>query len=81
MGVVGGDEGPVVQDEVEVDTSSVACDGGCGPLGHPRVYLAIEPSSGEVECPYCSRRFVYAPGAGAITTGEIPGRMPGPKPR
>ena len=58
------DEAPVVQDVVEVDTSSVACDGGCGPLGHPRVYLAIDPASGEVECPYCSRRFVYRP-AGA----------------
>jgi uncharacterized Zn-finger protein len=72
MGVVGGDEGPVVQDEVEVDTSSVACDGGCGPLGHPRVYLAIEPSSGEVECPYCSRRFIYRP-AGATAPGPGPG--------
>ncbi|MCE3249291.1 MAG: hypothetical protein K0R41_3116 [Geminicoccaceae bacterium] len=72
MGVVGGDEGPVVQDEVEVDTPSVACDGGCGPLGHPRVYLAIEPSSGEVECPYCSRRFIYRPG-GATAPGPGPG--------
>ena len=71
MGVVG-DEGPVVQDEVEVDTASVACDGGCGPLGHPRVYLAIDPSSGEVECPYCSRRFIYRP-AGPTAPGPGPG--------
>ena len=33
----------------------VACDG--GKLGHPRVYLHMD-ASGEVVCPYCSRRFV-----------------------
>ena len=36
----------------------VACDGGDGPLGHPRVWLRIE--GGEIECPYCSRLFVLA---------------------
>jgi uncharacterized Zn-finger protein len=45
-------------DEVIVVTSSiVGCDGGGGALGHPLVYLRIEPE-GEVVCPYCSRRFV-----------------------
>jgi uncharacterized Zn-finger protein len=34
-----------------------ACDGGEGPLGHPRVYLNLGPS-GKIECPYCSRLFV-----------------------
>jgi uncharacterized Zn-finger protein len=58
---VASDEGPLVRDEVEVDSPSVVCDGGCGPLGHPRVYLAIDPATGEVECPYCSRRFIYRP--------------------
>lgn len=48
-----------VTDEVYVDSRSVACDGG-GALGHPRVYLAID-ESGRVECPYCSRRFIYDP--------------------
>jgi len=33
----------------------VACDG--GKLGHPRVFLNLGPK-GEVECPYCSRRYV-----------------------
>jgi len=36
----------------------VACDGGGGPLGHPRVYLHIESESGQVTCPYCSRTYV-----------------------
>jgi uncharacterized Zn-finger protein len=49
-----------VSDEVEVDSRSVVCDGGEGPLGHPRVFLAID-RSGQVECPYCSRRFVLRP--------------------
>ncbi|HQT73907.1 MAG: zinc-finger domain-containing protein [Acidiphilium sp. 37-67-22] len=44
----------------------VACDGGGGPLGHPRVYLKIEGS--EITCPYCSRHYRLAgdarPGAG-----------------
>ena len=39
----------------------VACDGGDGPLGHPRVWLRIEGK--EIECPYCSRLFVLAPDA------------------
>jgi len=39
----------------------VACDGGDGPLGHPRVWLRIEHD--EVECPYCSRLYVLAAGA------------------
>ncbi|MCC7016810.1 MAG: zinc-finger domain-containing protein [Rhodospirillales bacterium] len=48
-------------DAVVVESPAVACDGG-GALGHPRVYLRIGPS-GEIVCPYCSRRFVLAEGA------------------
>lgn len=40
-----------------VDTDVVACDGGDGPLGHPRVYLHMT-DAGEVTCPYCGRRYV-----------------------
>jgi uncharacterized Zn-finger protein len=47
----------------EVGTRSVSCDGGGGPLGHPKVYLQIG-EEGFVECPYCDRRFVLKPGAG-----------------
>ena len=37
----------------------VACDGGGGPLGHPRVWLTLG-TDGEITCPYCSRRYVKA---------------------
>ncbi|MGC6452299.1 MAG: zinc-finger domain-containing protein [Candidatus Puniceispirillaceae bacterium] len=39
----------------------VACDGGGGPLGHPRVWLTLG-TDGEITCPYCSRRYVKASG-------------------
>jgi uncharacterized Zn-finger protein len=52
-----------------VDQVTVACDGGGGPLGHPRVYLNIE-SAGLVDCPYCGRRYVLKPGAGAAASGH-----------
>lgn len=42
---------------VYVNETVVACDGGSGALGHPRVYLNMGPD-GVVECPYCDRRFV-----------------------
>mgnify|MGYP000980430415 CR=1 FL=1 len=44
-----------------VQETAVACDGGEGALGHPRVYLRID-GSGQVECPYCDRRFILAHG-------------------
>lgn len=42
---------------------NIACDGGDGPLGHPRVWLHIEHE--QIFCPYCSRIYKLAPGAGA----------------
>jgi uncharacterized Zn-finger protein len=42
---------------IEIDEMIAACDGGGGPLGHPKVYLSLAPA-GSVECPYCSRLFV-----------------------
>ncbi len=50
---------------VTVQELRVYCDGG-GTLGHPGVYLNIE-AEGHVACPYCSRRFELAEGAGAGT--------------
>lgn len=47
----------------EVTTTRVACDGGEGALGHPRVWLSIG-ESGFVECPYCDKKYVLAAGAG-----------------
>lgn len=48
-----------------VTAASVPCDGGGGALGHPKVYLRIDPVSRDVVCPYCSRRFVQDPHAKA----------------
>ncbi len=39
-----------------VTSTTVGCDGGGGPLGHPKVYLKCG-EDGEFVCPYCSRRF------------------------
>jgi len=47
---------------ISVDSRTVACDGGDGPLGHPRVFLHI--ADGQVMCPYCSRLYVLKDGAG-----------------
>ena len=41
-----------------VDKMRVACDGGEGALGHPRVWLMIDPDKGFVECGYCDKKFV-----------------------
>ncbi len=49
---------------IYVDTTTVACDGSGGALGHPRVYLSLE-GKGEVECPYCDRRYILRAAAGA----------------
>ena len=49
----------------KVSTVQVACDGSGAvspELGHPRVYLRIDPAIGWVECGYCDRRFVLEGG-------------------
>ncbi len=47
--------------EVEkVSTTRVSCDG--GPLGHPLVWLQIDPKAGYVECGYCDKRYVLKDG-------------------
>jgi uncharacterized Zn-finger protein len=47
---------------ISVDSRTVACDGGEGALGHPRVYLHIADK--QVVCPYCSRLYLLKDGAG-----------------
>ena len=47
----------------EVTLSRVACDGeGVG--GHPKVYLNLA-KDGQIDCPYCGKRFVLKAGANA----------------
>ncbi len=47
---------------VTVTEATVACDGGEGALGHPRVFLNLG-EDGEIDCPYCGRRFMLEAGA------------------
>ena len=47
---------------IHVDERVVACDGGSGGLGHPRVWLRI-PNK-QTFCPWCSRIYVLNEGAG-----------------
>lgn len=42
-----------------VSSYHVACDGGEGALGHPRVYLQIPTDVGFVECPYCDAKLIH----------------------
>ncbi len=42
---------------IYVEETIVACNGGGGPLGHPKVYLNLS-AEGRVECPYCSRLYL-----------------------
>lgn len=55
---------------IKADTTQVNCDGGGGALGHPRVYLQIKPEVGEIECPYCSRRYVLNKDAKSHAAGH-----------
>ncbi len=56
-------DAPAPPEIVEVETIAVSCDGGGGALGHPKVFLTLV--DGEVECPYCDKKFV-------LKTGVIP---------
>ena len=53
---------PAPTEIIPVDDRTIACDGGDGALGHPRVFLRIEGH--EKMCPYCSRLYVLNEGAG-----------------
>ena len=62
---------------IETDDAIAACNGGGGPMGHPRVYLNLTPN-GRVECPYCSRLFVNRASVPSdkIGAGESPPESP-----
>ena len=54
---------------IRVSTDTVACDGSgevSAELGHPRIYLRMDPELGFVECGYCDRRFVLEGGPADI---------------
>ena len=50
----------------------VACDGGEGALGHPRVWLSIPHDIGWVDCGYCDRRFIHESHAETIAEDDQP---------
>jgi uncharacterized Zn-finger protein len=66
---------------IYVSTEVVACNGGGGALGHPRVYLNLS-AEGKIECPYCSRLFVHESKRGQpLASGSIAGSpQAAPKP-
>ena len=49
-------------DVIIVQKRRVACDGGGGALGHPKVYMDMGQGT-EVECKYCDRVFRLDPKA------------------
>jgi uncharacterized Zn-finger protein len=54
--------GVTPEETITVQSRVVPCDNGGGVLGHPRIYLRIQDR--QVTCPYCSRTYVLAEGAG-----------------
>ena len=42
---------------IYVSEHKIACDGGGGALGHPRVFLELG-DTGRVVCPYCDRLYI-----------------------
>ncbi len=42
---------------IQTTQKRIACDGGGGALGHPKVWLEMGEKN-QVECPYCDRLFV-----------------------
>ena len=61
---------------IPVDGNVVACNGGGGPLGHPRVYLNLA-AEGRIECPYCSRLYVRRDQAAGGHVAETSPMAPG----
>lgn len=51
---------PIDPPETEIVSAwRVACDGGEGALGHPRVWLSISPKTGWVCCGYCDKKYIH----------------------
>jgi uncharacterized Zn-finger protein len=66
---------------IYVPTQVVACNGGGGVGGHPKVFLNLS-AEGKIECPYCSRLFVHESKRGQPLAAGPAGRGPeaAPKP-
>ena len=42
---------------IEIESPIIACDGGGGALGHPRVFLNMGDRT-KIDYPYCGRQYV-----------------------
>lgn len=63
---------PGTNDPVEkiyTNTKRVACDGGGGALGHPRVWLEMGGKP-FVECPYCGRHYILSAPQGSASAHD-----------
>jgi uncharacterized Zn-finger protein len=56
---------PAPETEI-VSRRKIACDGGEGALGHPRVWLVIPEDAGWIDCGYCDKRYVHETAAAAL---------------
>jgi len=48
---------PQEPEVIYISERRIACDGGGGALGHPRVWYSLD--DGVAECGYCDRRYIY----------------------
>ena len=53
-------DAPAPPETIEVEETTVSCDGGGGALGHPKIYLTLKDD--RAECGYCDRLFVLKEG-------------------
>lgn len=53
-----------------VSRGRIACDGGEGALGHPRIWLTIPDDTGWIDCPYCDKRFILEGSEAAKAVAE-----------
>lgn len=41
----------------KTDSSQISCSGKEAPYDHPKIYLEINKAIGEINCPYCNKKF------------------------
>ena len=64
MSVTGPTDSTQPVETIYVDDHRVACDGGGGALGHPKVWYEMG-DEGKVECLYCGRVYIKKDGVDA----------------
>jgi uncharacterized Zn-finger protein len=62
-------DGEIEAEVIRVTALRVACDGGGGAMGHPRVWLHLGDDH-EILCTYCSRHYILAGSAADKMTDE-----------